>query len=219
MSTPRLFVSLLLTFLLLAPCFSAAPATAQTSTDVEIRLKNGTESEAAVREQVRRLLQTYDLDPWIFTQTVQIEDGVIPHSHPVLTLSTGDGRFNDDAKQLGTFIHEQVHWMEGADAYEDRVAAAIKDLRAAYPDAPDHEDVGTRSEHSTYLHLFVCWMELDGIAEFVSEQKGRSIFAGKPYYEWVYERVLEDTDAIGRILATHDLLITPDTGLVVSAEQ
>jgi len=219
MLTPRFSVSSLLAFFLLALCLSSSPAVAQTSTNVEVRMKNGTESEAAVREQVQRLLQTHDLDPWIFTQTVQIEDGVIPHSHPVLTLGTGRDRLNDDAKQLGTFIHEQVHWMEGSDAYEDRVAAVIEDLKAAYPNPPGHEEIGTRSEHSTYLHLFVCWMELDGIAELFGEEKGRSIFAEKHYYEWVYERVLEDTDAIGRLIAENDLLITPDAGLVVSTGQ
>ncbi len=46
----------------------------------------GTPREAATRDQLQRLLKTYDLSPWFFTKALVIDEKAIPFSHPVLTL-------------------------------------------------------------------------------------------------------------------------------------
>jgi hypothetical protein len=56
--------------------------------DVTITCVNETPPEIATAERLRALLARYDLRRWRFTDHVRIEDSVIPHSHPVLTLST-----------------------------------------------------------------------------------------------------------------------------------
>lgn len=166
------------------------------------------------RTQLRRLLSEHDLEPWIFTRVVRIEPYTVPTSHPVLTLSTR--YLDDDAGQLATFAHEQIHWF--AEERETDTDRAMEDLRALYPAPPDHEEVGTRSEESTYLHLVVCWLELDAMAQLIGEERARQLMSEKSYYGWVYERVLDDTDRIGAVLAKHGLLITPEQGLVVSID-
>ena len=56
---------------------------------IDIRLQSGTPLEERGRDQLRRLLRIiYDLHKWLFTRDVLIQSGVIPHSHPVLTLNT-----------------------------------------------------------------------------------------------------------------------------------
>ena len=45
-----------------------------------------------------RLLRTYDLSPWFFTNVIVIDEKAVPHSHPVLTLYTRHGR--DDEHNL-----------------------------------------------------------------------------------------------------------------------
>ena len=75
---------------------------------LSIRLHSGTPLEERGREQLLRLLYTHDLQKWLFTRDVLIQDGVIPHSHPVLTLNTR--YLDDDTAQLATFVHEQLHW-------------------------------------------------------------------------------------------------------------
>src|SRR5689334_21138216 len=101
--------SLALLFLLLpqtgtpaAPPVPAAP--------LEIELKQGSPEEVRTRDQLLRLLGSYDLGRWIFTRKVVIDGSpqVIPHSHPVLTLSTR--HLKDDDLLLSTFVHEQLHW-------------------------------------------------------------------------------------------------------------
>ena len=181
----------------------AVPARAQTDADVEVVLKNGARLEERGRQQLQRLLREYDLDPWIYTRSVIIESDVVPHSHPVLTLNTK--YLDDDAWQLSTFLHEQVHWFIGA--RDEAEEAVIAELRQRYPNVPVGFPEGARTEGSTYLHLIVNWLELDAMTELIGEEQARALMARKPYYRWAFGRVLEDTEEIGALLAKHDLLI------------
>lgn len=88
----------------------------------QIRAKHATPAEEATRWQLERLLDQYDLSPWRFTGVVEIEQGVIPHSHPVLTLSTR--HVNDDLLLLATYVHEQSHWYFATNAGVTEAATA-----------------------------------------------------------------------------------------------
>ena len=57
-------------------------------------------------------------------QCARIETGVIPHSHPVLTLNTQ--YIDRDTLQIATFVHEQLHWF--FDAHAAATDSAIADL-------------------------------------------------------------------------------------------
>ena len=76
--------------------------------NLDIALKHGTSNEAQTRDQLQRLLATYDLSPWIYTKSIVIDERAIPFSHPVLTLHTR--HLTDDELLLSTFVHEQFHW-------------------------------------------------------------------------------------------------------------
>ena len=74
--------------LILGVFFLNAPAYVPTSEEVRIRLHADTDLEKRGRDQLERLLRTYDLNKWLFTHDVLIQSRVLPHSHPVLTLNT-----------------------------------------------------------------------------------------------------------------------------------
>ncbi len=206
---------------------------------VSVHAQNGTEAEITfmeekkkkARQQLRRLLSEYDLDPWIITQDVQIKVGEDPHSHPILTLNTK--YLNDDVKQLSIFLHEQAHWLPDA-----KREAAIPDLRSLYPEIPGLPDTEGLSNEKrrkvedlaskTYNHLIVAWAELDAMTELVGEEQARRTFKEKvddlttePYsalekrFRWYNNRVLKDPQEIGAVLAKHDLVITPEKGCVL----
>jgi len=173
----------------------------------EATLAFAVDEEAEARQQLQRLLATYDLDPWIFTTRIRVAAGEIPHSHPILTLNTK--YLDDDARQLSTFLHEQLHWYESADEREAALGQAIEDLRALYPNPPNHEEIGTRSEYSTYLHLVVNWMTFDALRHLLGDEEARRLTDENRIYRWVNQRVLDDTEAIGAILNEHGLVIDP----------
>lgn len=168
---------------------------------VEIRTKNGTELEAQGRDQLTRLLATWDLSKWLFTRVVSIESRVIPHSHPVLTLNTR--YLDDDAAQAATFVHEQLHWF--LVDHHAATEAAIAELRQLYPQAPAGPPLGARDQESTYRHLLVNLLELDGVTELFGEHKARQILGAYQHYPWIYREVLERPAPIREVLRRHGL--------------
>lgn len=212
MRTPIVFLA---TILASAGLGSASPAYAQNATETEIVFTEQKKEEA--REQLRRLLATYDLDPWIFTQEVRIAAGVDPRSYPILTLNTDF--LDDDEMQLSVFLHEQAHVFVYEAPGRDE---AIEELRRMYPNPP-------RRDEGVYQHLLVAWVELDAMAELVGEKRAREVLEAKVLrlsgespesevdrvYAWYNDRVLEDTAEIGAVAARHAIVVNPEKGLVV----
>jgi hypothetical protein len=172
---------------------------------LSIRLHRSTPLEERGREQLLRLLYTHDLQKWLFTRDVLIQSGVIPHSHPVLTLNT---RYvDDDTAQLGTFVHEQLHWFLTDHVERAKTNAALTELRALYPTVPTALPEGAMGERSTYLHLIVCHLELQALTALLGEQSARQQLERWTHYTWVYRTVLTETERIGELLRRHGVVV------------
>jgi hypothetical protein len=156
------------------------PVTAQNASSgpVDIRLASGTALEQHAREQLVRLLTTWDLSRWLFTRTVQIESRVIPHSHPVLTLNTQ--YLDNDTAQVATLLHEQLHWF--LVQHDTATKSAITDLERLYPQAPDAPPEGAGGLRSTHLHLLDCLLEFDAVRTLFGEATARQTLGAFPYY-------------------------------------
>jgi len=171
---------------------------------IEIALKTGGKDEQQTRAQLQRLLQVYDVAKWIFTKSVLIEENSIPHSHPVLTLSTRHLR--DDELLLSTFLHEQIHWFLTQN--QKSTDEAKKDLRGLFPRVPVSSPEGAMDEESTYLHLLVIYLEYRADREILGELKARqgTEFWANDHYTWIYKTVLERPRDIGNITFKHKLI-------------
>lgn len=169
---------------------------------LEVRTASGTALEELGREQLLRLVATYDVERWIYTRVVQIQSRVTPHSHPVLTLNTQYIR--NDTAQLATFLHEQLHWYV-SELPDTVVEAAKAELRRLYPDAPARGPEGARDLESTYLHLIVCTLELEATAAVFGREVARRTLEGWDHYTWVYRTVLADGEPLVALLARHGL--------------
>jgi len=185
----------------LASLLTLASLPAAVQAPVTIELASNTALEQRGREQLERLLETHDLEAWLFTRAVRIESYVIPHSHPVLTVNT---RYLDnDTAQVATFIHEQLHWF-----LVEREAAtdsAIAELRRMFPNVPGEPPEGASDEPSTYLHLLVCTLELEGTGRVFGDAAARRTLESWKHYTWVYRQVLDRTDALTQVLRAHGL--------------
>ncbi len=183
-------------------CCSVKRGSAQSSLD--IALKHGTPTEARTREQLQRLLATYDLSPWIFTKSIVVDEQAIPFSHPVLTLHTRHAK--DDDLLVSTFVHEQLHWFL-ADRREE-LEQAVTDLRKLFPNVPAGGTAGARDEQSTYLHLLVCYLEQQADLRILGELKTKQImdFWATDHYTWIYQTVVARGREIGQILRDRKLV-------------
>jgi len=182
-------------------CFSTI---SQGQATIEVSLKQGTQSEAATKQQLERLLKAYDVSPWIFTKSIIIDEKAIPHSHPVLTLSTRHLR--DDELLLSTLVHEELHWFLVQRQHD--TDAAIKELRMIFPTVPARPPEGAQDEQSTYLHLLVCDLEYRADQQLLGELKARQVmdFWATDHYTWVYKTVLERPRDIVTVLAKYQLI-------------
>lgn len=158
------------------------------------------EAEHATGAQLLALLGRYDLSRWRFTSTVHIERGVIPHSHPILTLNTR--HLDDDGLLLSTYLHEQLHWflegrLEGA-------MRAIEALRQRYPQPPVGYPAGAEDEFSSYAHYIVCYLEWRALLAVVGGNEAQRIFTfwRGDHYRDIYAAVMDDTEAIGAIVTS-----------------
>lgn len=178
--------------------------TAYAQGGIDITLKRGTKGEQQTKDQLQRLVKTYDLTKWIFTKSILIDEEAIPHSHPVLTLHTR--HLKDDELLLSTFVHEQAHWFLTQN--QQSTEEAKKELRVLFPKAPVNFPEGAADEESTYLHLIVIYLEYRADRELLGELRARQImdFWATDHYTWIYKTVLEHTREIGNLVFKHKLV-------------
>lgn len=155
-----------------------------------IGLGNGSAAEAVIASELRAALRSLDLEPWIRTRSVLIDQNQLPHSHPVLTIHTRS--IGDERGLVATFVHEQLHWLE-VEPWLSAFRSAMEDYEALYPEVPAAANGGARDTRSTYRHLLVCDMEYQVVTALFGEESARETLAAYTHYEWIYEKVLNDS--------------------------
>lgn len=181
---------------------SPASGTAQRqNATVAVSMAGDNPEEMRGRDQLVRILSTWDLSRWLFTQEARVDSRAIPHSHPVLTVNTR--YLNNDTAQIATFIHEQLHWflVDQGTATD----SAIVRLESLFPGAPEGPPEGARDRHSTYLHLLVCLLEYDALVSLFGEDVAKRTVRAWRHYPWVYRQVLERPAPIRTTLERYGL--------------
>ena len=175
--------------------------------EITFVLAHGSADEEKTRAEIQQLVREYDLSDWVWTRTVVIESGVIPHSHPKLTLSTR--QFEDRLLLLSTLVHEEYHWYESM--RPEQTAKAIAELQRAYRDVPVGGLDGASDEQSSYLHIIVCYAEYQKMKALVGEERARHLmeFWANDHYRKIYRLVLENEQAIGEVVQRDGLLPKP----------
>lgn len=173
------------------------------SSTPSIRLANGTERESRARDQLVAILDRYDLTKWRITHRVRIEEGVRPHSHPVLTLNTA--HLSNDDLVLGNYLHEQLHWHLWKRRRSTR--RALSEMRRRYPTVPVELPQGAGDEASSYLHYIVCYLEYAALQKVLGRERARRVieFWTTHLYTEIYTAVLRDEVMLKRIVENHDL--------------
>jgi hypothetical protein len=192
---------LLLAFAVLLAMF--APALADTP-KLHIRLKNGTPIEERKKEQIERLATQYDLKKWTITRDILIEQGVRPHSSPVLTLN---GRWPDeDDLALSMYLHEQAHWVL-MERHRGQMIDLYRDLKRLIPGLPTEFPQGSGDERDTYIHLAVIMLEWQGMEDLFGADRARKVmdFKKTDHYTAIYPAVLEHREDLQKILNRYSI--------------
>lgn len=200
--TSRLLLYSIISLLL----FTASAYSQNTQQLIEVSLKNSDDAnEIATKNQLQKLLGQYDVSKWIFTKKIIVDRDAIPHSHPILALSTR--HLKDDELLLSTFVHEQIHWF--IEANREQTNKAITELKTIFQKVPVGFPEGAQDEESSYLHLLVCYLEYQADKELFGKLKARQImeFWTTDHYTWIYKQVLGEERIIGTVIRKYKLMI------------
>lgn len=116
---------------------------------------------AITRQNLEHLLQVYHLSPILFTLNIQIQSRVVPHSHPVLRLST---RYAERPnKLLSALIHEQLYWWR--DLKKKEFNGASKELEKIIP----------LGKPSNYQLFIICFLEYKILTYYVGIKESKKI--------------------------------------------
>lgn len=141
-----------------------------------------------------------------YTRHVRIVPASATFSHPILTLGTRFAESEDHL--LATYLHEQMHWylwhLGGHD--HDPVTPFFDELVRRYPKAPVRLPEGARNFEQTYVHLVVCWLELNATSEFIGWDRAAALAETNYGYRWIYKTVVRDWEALGELFTAHGIL-------------
>src|SRR5262249_36564920 len=171
---------------------------------LHIRMKNGTPIEERKKEQIERLARQYDLKKWTITRDILIEQGVRPHSFPVLTLN---GRWPDeDDLALSVYLHEQAHWVL-MERHRGQMIDLYQDLKRLITGLPIEFPQGSGEEHDTYIHLAVIILEWQSLKDLFGAERARKVmdFKKTDHYTAIYPAVLEHQKNLQKILNRYSI--------------
>jgi hypothetical protein len=160
-------------------------------------------------ERVRAMLldarTRFDLARFEYCKLVRIAPTEIPYSHPSITLNTW---VRDDLGLLSMYLHEQMHWYMTwySHARAPQWRKLFEQLRERYPFVPAAEAGGGNDEFSTYLHLLVNWLEVEAVSQFIDRDRVLSHVRALHFYQWIYQTVIDDWEALGALYREQGLL-------------
>lgn len=186
---------------------------------VDIDLGEAEREAERIRAWLLALRRRHDLARFEYTRHVRIVPAGPTYSHPILTLGT---RFTEtEDLLLSTYLHEQMHWylwlLGGPD--HDPVAPFFDELVRRYPQAPVWLPEGARSYEQTYVHLVVCWLEVEAAAELIGRARANRIVDTQWGYRWIYRTVIADRDPLGALLTEHGLFPMRPAPELIAEEQ
>lgn len=162
--------------------------------------------ENSVYDDLHKILNMYDLSPYIFTNKVIVQAYGIPHSHPVLTITSiyTDQKGDPLDNLLANFIHEQLHWY--FEQNKEKENELIKELMDKYKGMKTELPEGANGKYSTYLHIGVCTLEYKGLINLRGDKIAKNIMKQIPYYTGVYKLVVDKYDELLDLLNKYDLV-------------
>jgi hypothetical protein len=189
-------------FAIVAGCVLVIASTLAFAADsVKIDTNRNTDRERQTKAELEKIIASYDLNKYIFTRKVVVEEKAMNHAFPTLTLNV---RFlNSDDELLSSFLHEQLHWYL-RDHSRD-MEAAVAQLKRFYPHVPVGLPEGADTEYSTYGHLVDCYLEIQADRALIGRERTDAVIRKKPWYLWIYKTEIEDEPRIAAVVKAQGL--------------
>ena len=106
------------------------------------------------------------------------------------------------ALALTTFLHEQLHWLEGPGT-----DSAIAEASELWPDPPPLAAGGATGPTSTWLHMGVCALEQQSLTALLGPAAAAEELRQHTGYSWIYGQILADPGWFAGFLDRHGLYV------------
>lgn len=163
---------------------------------------HGSEREQEGADALRAAIAEHDVRRFLLTDAVWVNGEIKGgFSHP-LTLSPAT-LLRGPLDALTTFLHEQMHWVQGPG-----LDAATTEVAERWPDPPPPPE-GGYSAQSSWLHLSVCTLEHLAIGELIGPAAAAALLGQQKHYGWMYAKIIADPGWFADLLSRHGLAV-PD---------
>jgi hypothetical protein len=161
--------------------------------------EQSTKAEIETMRLLKSFILQYNLDPWIKTRQICIQQGARSMSNP-LTLHTS---YNDRPMMLlATFLHEQMHKLESL--FEADFKGAMREVQAwCPPECLDPSVCGNLK--AAYGHFIVIFFEIDALKRLLGLPQTLDIIRQKEHNQWIYQKVQDNTDHLRSIYRRYHL--------------
>jgi hypothetical protein len=168
---------------------------------LRLELRSGSKPEDDVRQRLMKLFEQHALIRWTFSDHVVIAEGATPHSHPVITLATA---YPHDTALLCSYLHEQLHWWSTTcpGVRAGRFEHVLEILRQRYATLPVKPPEGCGSERSNLIHLHVCWLEVEVLAQLFGYDWAKTRAQRVPFYRSIYRAIVQDRFELRRLFVS-----------------
>jgi hypothetical protein len=168
---------------------------------VKVETSRNTDRESQTKAELEKIIASYDLNKYVFTRKVVIEEKAMNHAFPTLTLNV---RFlHSDDELLSSLLHEQLHWYLREHSRD--MEAAVAQLKRFYPHVPVGLPEGADTEYSTYGHLVDCYLEIQADRALIGRERTDAVIRRKPWYLWIYKTEIEDEPRIAAVVKAQRL--------------
>jgi len=189
-------------FAIAAGCVLVIASTLVFAADsMKIDTSYNSDRERRTKAELEKIVASYDLNKYVFTRKVVIEEKAMNHAFPTLTLNV---RFlHSDDELLSSFLHEQLHWyLRG---HSRQMEDAVGQLKRFYPHVPVGLSEGADTEYSTYGHLVDCYLEIQADRALIGRERTDAVIRKKPWYLWIYKTEIDDEPRIAAVVKAQRL--------------
>ena len=182
---------------------------------IDIQTKHNSDIENETKEILNQFLnenwsklQKY----WYAPKKLIIEQDIVSHSHPIITINCRSLRFvNDSFLNIYLYdllIHENVHHWCGKDLNKFRIV--IQHLKTIYPDeGVDFVGKSFPSQSSYWLHIIVIWNTFNIMKNYIKIPNLFNILKRRKrlIYHNLTTYILDNFDKVEKELKELDMVI------------
>lgn len=139
---------------------------------LNLKCEHYSTGEIRKKQQIERLAAEYDLTKYTITRDILIEERVINHALPTLTLNLMF--LDNDDLALGVLVHEQAHRLLH-DRYQGKAQEMLPELKRMFPNLKFDSSGPDDNERAAYIHLPVIMLEWQALEDLIGAERAHSV--------------------------------------------